>query len=660
MTSQEKQIIINYIKRTMIHFFKNSIATIKLPDKFTYPFHYTPHPLCIIATKEVQAYLTSQSQWQKELQQGKMFGVLIVQTPENKIGYLAAFSGTLAGKNCHPFFVPPIYDLLQPQGFFKIEEERISAINVCIKKTQNDPRYIDLLRQIEKETIQSQQELTEAKEFFKSAKKNREIRRKTGIPDAKELAAMIRESQFQKAELKRMEKIWKEKIASLQAEADTFITKIETMKTERKKRSATLQRKLFEQFQILNAHGETKDLCRIFAQTIQKFPPAGAGECAAPKLLQYAYKHQLKPIAMAEFWWGDSPKAEIRHHGYYYPACKGKCGPILGHMLQGLEVEENPLLKKHYHEMPLEIVYEDNYLVVINKPAGMLSVPGKGEIDSVYQYIKILYPDATGPLIVHRLDMATSGVLLIAKNKEVHQHLQAQWNKQDSIRLQELLNGDGELKINTEAVKSIHFDFQSDKDNIKGTPIMSEDKPWMKFLKDLPKNFGDTTKWVRPNFVRLTPYTPYTTWHEDPVNDPIFLKRKDSLTISWKLNIKLIPGLRNGYVILPAGMDQTVTPSNNPLIGGLDADKFLYESLTKRGRAIRRNRNRAKGWKIYQSYVPTRQDSILFPRISKVSEQDSLPKQDTLLIKKDSAIINQNSLLLKDKINGKDQTEKSR
>lgn len=237
---------------------------------------------------------------------------------------------------------------------------------------------------------------------------------------------------------------------------------------------------------------------------------------------------------------------------------------------------------------------------------------------------------------------------------------QAQWNKLDSIRLQELLNGDGELKINTEAVKSIHFDFQSDKDNIKGTPIMSEDKPWMKFLKDLPKNFGDTTKWVRPNFVRLTPYTPYTTWHEDPVNDPIFLKRKDSLTISWKLNIKLIPGLRNGYVILPAGMDQTVTPSNNPLIGGLDADKFLYESLTKRGRAIRRNRNRAKGWKIYQSYVPTRQDSILFPRISKVSEQDSLPKQDTLLIKKDSAIINQNSLLLKDKINGKDQTEKSR
>ena len=307
----------------MLHHFHTSVAGIPLPEKFTFPFCYTPHPLCVAAAKEVQDYLALQDAWKEELAQGKMFGVLVVKTQEGKVGYLAAFSGILAGKNMHPFFVPPVYDLLQPQGFFKIEEEHISAINVRIKKTQNDPHYIDLLRQIEKETMQSQQELTEAKEFFKSAKKNREIRRKTGVPDAKELAAMIRESQFQKAELKRMEKMWKEKIASLQAEADTFITKIETMKIERKKRSATLQRKLFEQFQILNARGETKDLCRIFAQTIQKFPPAGAGECAAPKLLQYAYKHQLKPIAMAEFWWGDSPKAEIRHHGYYYPACKG-------------------------------------------------------------------------------------------------------------------------------------------------------------------------------------------------------------------------------------------------------------------------------------------------------------------------------------------------
>lgn len=412
-----------------------------LPEKFTYPFHYTPHPLCVAVAAEVQKYLQNKDEWKSDLEQGKMFGVLIVQTQTGETGYLAAFSGILAGKNLHDYFVPPIYDLQQPNGFFRIEEDQISAINARIKKAQTDKNY-QATKTLLAETIdQAEKAISTAKEELKEAQQKREERRKH-TSDENELANMIRESQFQKAELKRMEKMWKEKIASLQAEADTFITKIETMKIERKKRSATLQRKLFEQFQILNARGETKDLCRIFAQTIQKFPPAGAGECAAPKLLQYAYKHQLKPIAMAEFWWGDSPKAEIRHHGYYYPACKGKCEPILKHMLQGLEVEENPLLKKHYHEIPLEIVYEDNYLVVVNKPAGMLSVPGKGEIDSVYQHIKTLYPDATGPLIVHRLDMATSGVLLIAKNKKVHQHLQAQFkNRMIKKRYIALLDG---------------------------------------------------------------------------------------------------------------------------------------------------------------------------------------------------------------------------
>lgn len=225
---------------------------------------------------------------------------------------------------------------------------------------------------------------------------------------------------------------------------------------------------------------------------------------------------------------------------------------------------------------------------------------------------------------------------------------QAQWNKQDSIRLQELLNGDGELKINTEAVKSINFDFKSEKDKMKGSPLMSEDKPWMKFLKDLPKNFGDTTKWVRPKYVRINPYTPYTKWNENPVDDPIFLSnRKDSLKMSWKLNIKLIPGLRNGFVVVPEGMDQSITPSNNPLIGGMDIDKFLYESLTKRGRAIRRNREHAKAWKIYQNYIPTRQDSMLF------TKKTAMPIHDTLFIKKDSVIFKQDSLFLKNKINGK-------
>lgn len=411
----------------MIHFFQESAYDIPLPEKFTYPFHYTPHPLCVRAATEVQQYLSAQSQWEEELQQGKMFGVLIVRTQTGDTAYLAAFSGILAGSNVHPFFVPPVYDLLQPQGFFKVEEENISAINTRIEELQNDANYMDLLRQIKEKTLQSRQELTVAKAALKAAKEAREKRRRTGEPDEAELAAMIRESQWGKAELKRLERSWKEQIAPLQTGANAFARQIEELKAERKTRSAALQRKLFEQFRMLNARGEVKDLCTLFEQTVQKVPPAGAGECAAPKLLQYAYLNHLKPIAMAEFWWGNSPKAEIRHHGYYYPACKGKCEPILAHMLQGLEVDENPLLKETHHETPLETMYEDDYLLVVNKPAGMLSVPGKGEADSVYNRIKTRYPQATGPLVVHRLDMATSGLLLIAKTKETHQNLQAQF-----------------------------------------------------------------------------------------------------------------------------------------------------------------------------------------------------------------------------------------
>lgn len=428
----------------MIHFFQTSIDHIALPDKFTYPFHYTPHPLCVMAATEVQRYLSAQSQWKEELQQGKMFGVLIIQTPKGEIGYLAAFSGILAGKNLHPFFVPPVYDLLQPEGFFKVEEENISAINIRIKELQHDAHYADLLQQIKETTRQSGQELAKAKAAVKAAKEARETRRCTGAPDEAELAAMIRESQFQKAELKRLERSWKDLIGELKTRADAFTRHIEELKTERKNRSAALQRKLFEQFRMLNARGEVKDLCTLFEQTIQRVPPAGAGECAAPKLLQYAYLNHLRPIAMAEFWWGNSPKAEIRHHGYYYPACKGKCEPILVHMLQGLEVDENPFLKETHHSVALETIYEDPYLLVVNKPAGMLSVPGKGKADSVYSNIKARYPQATGPLVVHRLDMATSGLLLIAKTKEVHQNLQAQF-KNRSIKKCYLALLDGKI-----------------------------------------------------------------------------------------------------------------------------------------------------------------------------------------------------------------------
>ena len=435
----------------MIHFFKKPVSHLALPEKFTYPFHYTPHPLCVLAAEEVKAYIASRKEWQEELASGKMFGVLIVQTDngitnneENQIGYLAAFSGNLDGKNLHPYFVPPVYDLLQPEGFFKIEEEQISAINIRIRELENSSSYLGSKEKWKIETEQAKAVLNQAKAELKMAKEAREIRRQSSPElSEEEQASLIRESQYQKAEYKRLEKEWKKRLEELEMEVRHFDIEIERLKTERKERSAALQRKLFEQFRMLNAQGEVKDLYTIFEQTVQKVPPAGAGECALPKLLQYAYLHQLKPLAMAEFWWGDSPKNEIRHHGYYYPSCKGKCEPILQHMLQGLEIDENPLLNPVHEEEELEIVFEDEWLLVVNKPAGMLSVPGKAEDrDSVYHRLKKKYPEATGPMIVHRLDMATSGLLLVAKTKEVHQDLQAQFaNRSIKKRYVAVLDG---------------------------------------------------------------------------------------------------------------------------------------------------------------------------------------------------------------------------
>ena len=412
----------------MLHRFTTPITDIPLPERFTYPFCYTPHPLCILAAKEVQSYLTRQTAWKDELRQGKMFGVLIVQTEHGETGYLAAFSGILAGKNLHPFFVPPVYNLLQPQGFFKIEEENISSINRNIRQLENDKAYAALSAELAR-TIQSAENiLATAKAQLKEAKTAREQRRKEKELNAQEEAELIRESQFQKAEYKRLERSWKARITTLQTQTEDWERRISALKSERKTRSAALQQKLFEQFGMLNYRGEVKNLCEIFGQTVHKTPPAGAGECAAPKLLQQAYLHGWKPIAMAEFWWGDSPKTEIRHHGHYYPACKGKCEPILQHMLQGLQVEENPMLKRmQVPSKNLEIVYEDPWLSVINKPAGILSVPGKEDAVSVYSLMREQYPEADGPLTVHRLDMATSGLMLIAKTKRVHQNLQAQF-----------------------------------------------------------------------------------------------------------------------------------------------------------------------------------------------------------------------------------------
>lgn len=425
---------------TLFHRLEISADT-QLPRLFTYPFHYTPHPLCLRAAAEVQQYLASQSAWAEELQRGKMFGVLVVKSPEGEVGFLAAFSGNLCGTNNLPYFVPPVYDLLSPNSFFPEEERKIDEINAVINRLINHPDYLSRKEKLSQLVRETETELSTFRQEIREAKRRREERRRQS-PGEEELAAMICESQFQKAELKRRERKAKEAIHNFQQDINRYEDAINRLKEERHRRSVALQMRLFRAFQMRNALGETRDLCDIFRETPQAIPPAGAGECAAPKLLQYAYLNGFEPLAMAEFWWGDSPKGELRRHGHFYPACRGKCLPILTFMLQGLNVEPNPLTAEAEAEHIPIIIYEDEWLAVVDKPAGMLSVPGKGEACSVQTWARRQFPSATGPLVVHRLDMATSGLLLIAKSKEIHQNLQAQFkNKTVRKRYIALLDG---------------------------------------------------------------------------------------------------------------------------------------------------------------------------------------------------------------------------
>lgn len=430
---------------TLFQSFQQDISGIPIPEKFTFPFYYEPHELSMIAANALQNYLESQTDFehnfglnaeQEGLAIGKMFGVLVVQNAEGILGYLWAFSGKLAARNNHPYFVPTVFDMLQENSFFKQEEVILNHYNKKIELLENDEPYLKAIQLLEETLKQAEKEIQEQKEKIKIGKKRRaEIRKNNPEADTEQLN---KASQDEGILLKKMTLYWKHHIAAAEEAVTGFTATINQLKEERRQKSAQLQQQLFEQYAFLNQYQELKSLGTIFNGN----PPAGAGECAAPKLLHYAFQHNLKPIAMAEFWWGQSPKSEVRKHQQFYPACTGKCEPILNHMLKGIPLEDNPFKTNPAEGKSLEIIFEDDYLVVVNKPADFLSVPGKQITDSVWSRIKSLYPNATGPLIVHRLDMSTSGLLLIAKSGEVYKKLQAQFiQRKVKKRYVALLNG---------------------------------------------------------------------------------------------------------------------------------------------------------------------------------------------------------------------------
>lgn len=444
------------MRKTLFTRFKTSISSYPLPDKFTFPFYYKPHLLCELASEELQNRLKTQMTWQHDFgiaeedanATGKMFGVLLVENEQGEIGYLAAFSGKLADKNHLEGFVPPVFDMLHEEGFFKRELADITAINESVEYLENDPQIKQLQQNYNVLKAQKAAEIAAHRAIMVEGRKERKIRRLTAenklssddFIKVKEL--LSKESISHKNKLRDLSLAWSEQIDSVLIPLNILLDRIEGLKKKRKQLSNILQNKLFDKYRFLNQSGTEKKLRDLFELTPKKTPPAGAGECAAPKLLQYAFKQGMKPLAMAEFWWGASPKSEIRKHKNYYAACQGKCQPILAHMLEGLEVDDNPLIKNHGLGKTIGIIYQDDFMVIINKPTELLSVPGKNIEDSVYFRMKIAYPEADSPLIVHRLDMSTSGLMVIALTKQAHKNLQKQFiNRTVKKRYVALLDG---------------------------------------------------------------------------------------------------------------------------------------------------------------------------------------------------------------------------
>ncbi|WP_308992298.1 pseudouridine synthase [Mariniflexile litorale] len=452
---------------SFFHPLENTLG-IALPEKFTFPFYYEPHPLSVMAAKQLQEYLENQTDFihnfglkpnQNGLVIGKMFGVMVVKTAEGTLGYLTAFSGKLADSNHIKGFVPTVYNTLNEAGFYKKGETQLNAINAEIEILEQDPEYKTAQTNLINSKIAFAEELNTLKAKIKSEKQLRTQQREAAkLSMAAEVYAEFIETLNQQSigyqiRLKHVKKDGEQRIQEAELHLNSLTQPIQELKTKRATLSASLQQRIHEQYQFLNAEGDTKDLLAIFKETTSPVPPAGSGECAAPKLFQYAYENNLKPICMAEFWWGASPKSEVRKHQQFYPSCRSKCEPILGHMMQGLLVDANPIETQIVFNQVLDIVYEDAYLLLVNKPHEFLSVPGKNIHESVLSRMKAYLPNATGPLLLHRLDMSTSGLLLVAKSKRVYKQLQKQFIER-SIKKRYVAVLDGEL-LNMEGTVSL-------------------------------------------------------------------------------------------------------------------------------------------------------------------------------------------------------------
>lgn len=399
---------------------------VQAPSEFTFPFYYVPHELALTACSELQYFLEqNQKSWnhnfglspnKKLLSVGKMFGILVVENEFNEIGYLRAHSGELIDTSLAGF-VPPIFSDKADSSLV----DEVDDMSSNIKQLSIDLK--DLTKELKSIESRNYQLLKKQRVHMKSLKLIRDEKRKS-ISSPDDLRSLELESIEQKKILKSLKESLNIALDPLQLKQAALTEQINLLNTTRKNLLNKYQDEKYGNVYLSNYSGRKKSLREIFSNSPREKIPMGSGHCAAPKLLQFAYQNKFKPLALAEFWWGESPIAEVRTHKNIYPACNSRCKPILTFMLEGLKVEENPLLINHGKEHQIEIVYEDDHILIINKPPGLLSVPGKSINDSVQSRLKKLYPTST---IVHRLDQETSGLMVLSLSTKSLKSLQKQF-----------------------------------------------------------------------------------------------------------------------------------------------------------------------------------------------------------------------------------------
>ena len=414
---------------SFIKYFSNQPEASEIPDQCRNPFDNNPHMLAIFASNELQQRLKNSTQITSQLFEkecGKMFGVLVIADEEGKIGFISSFSGMLNKQWIVPGFVPPVFNIKQQHSFFALGEKQVTEITQVIQLQLNSENRLQDKQKLIQLGQQHEKELAGLKKQHKKNKAQRKIKR-LAIKNEKDESPILQQLSFQsqqdKRELKQLKSDWKQKILLAEKGFNNhYENSINELISKRKTLSQRLHKQVFESYKFVNGLQQYKPLMHFF----NGIPPGGTGDCAAPKLIQYALKNKFKILAMAEFWWGAPPAKGVRQHANFYPPCRGKCYPILPFMLKGI-IDKAVNSTNENKEVEPDIVFEDENLLVINKPAGMLSIPGKQQDYSVLSWLKKRYPEATGALLVHRLDMATSGLLVAAKNAQVHKHLQKQF-----------------------------------------------------------------------------------------------------------------------------------------------------------------------------------------------------------------------------------------